>query len=80
VFHRLGSRLGPRGVAAEPVGDLVLELDGAGIPDIVSACGPGYAIVDPIQYDGFVMASIIDRTTAEKADLILHPAGPSRHR
>jgi len=56
--------------------DVVLELEASGFPALARSVGPAYAVADPIDFEGFSMASIIDTRTADKLDLILRRGGP----
>lgn len=50
--------------------DVVIELEPARF-DLLARSLPGYAIADPIQYEGFAMGSVISPVTAAKVDLIM---------
>ena len=56
--------------------DVVLDMDAAGFAALADVLGPSYAIAEPIDYGEFAMASVIDRATAQKVDLILRRGGP----
>lgn len=55
--------------------DVVVDLAIAGFGPVAALLAPSYSIADPIDYGDFAMASIIDRTTADKVDLILQVPG-----
>jgi hypothetical protein len=56
--------------------DVVVDMDVAGFAALAEALGPNHAIAEPIDFGDFAMASVIDRATAQKVDLILRLAGP----
>jgi hypothetical protein len=56
--------------------DVVLDLQPTDFPALWNALRADFAISEPIDYGDFAMASVIDRATAEKADLILRRPGP----
>lgn len=56
--------------------DIVLDLTPGHFPEIAATFESDHAIADEIQYGDFSMASVIDRATSEKADLILRRSSP----
>lgn len=51
--------------------DVVVELDISQWDDLCADLGPGFVIAEPIDFGMFSMASIIERDTADKVDVIL---------
>lgn len=56
--------------------DVVLDLDPASFGPLADVLSSSCAIADPIDFGTFAMASVIDRRSAEKVDLILRRPGP----
>ena len=56
--------------------DIVLNLTPGHFSEIVAAFEADHAVADEIPYGDFSMASVIDRATSEKADLILRRSSP----
>lgn len=55
--------------------DVVVDLDPARFGVLADALLSTHAVAEPIDYGSFAMASVIDRETAEKVDLILRRPG-----
>lgn len=56
--------------------DVVLDMDAADFGPLADALGQSHAIAEPVDFGELAMASVIDRSTAQKVDLILRQAGP----
>ena len=56
--------------------DIVLDLTPGHFSEIAAAFEADHAVADEIPYGDFSMASVIDRATSEKADLILRRSSP----
>lgn len=56
--------------------DVVVDLTAAGFRQLALAFEGTHVIAEPIDFGEFAMASIIDRATADKVDLILQAPGP----
>jgi len=55
--------------------DVVLDLTMADFGVLAHRFEQTHGVADPIAYGDFAMASIIDRRTADKVDIILHASG-----
>jgi hypothetical protein len=51
--------------------DVVVDLDAADVTRLAATLGVTHAIAQPIAYGDFAMASVIDRRSAQKVDIIL---------
>lgn len=55
--------------------DVLLDMDAAGFRALADTLRSSHAVAAPIDFGDFAMASVIDRATAQKVDLILRRAG-----
>ena len=56
--------------------DVVVDLTVVGFRQLAQAFEGTHSVADPVGFGDVAMASIIDRATADKVDLILRPPGP----